>query len=62
MYLTLLCHLRGAFKDKCECLSSSSIEGPTEAQEGSFERPESNKQDEIVKPPEVHLWRPYRRL
>ena len=33
-------HLRGAFKDKCECLSSSSVGGFTEAQEDSFERPE----------------------
>ena len=55
-------HVQGAFKDKCECLSSSSIEGSTEAQEGSFERPESNKQAESLKPLEVHLWRPYRRL
>ena len=41
--------------------SSSSVEGPTKAQEGSFERPESNKQAEISKPPRVFLWRPYRK-
>ena len=39
-----LIYERGAFKDTCECLSSSSVGGFMEVQEGSFERFKSNQQ------------------
>ena len=55
-----LLHTR--FKDKCDSVYCTSVRGFREAEEGSFERPKSNEQFDTLKPPEVYLWRPHRRL